>query len=193
MVESAGRRYITGMRRPSAEQLVALLEKYREMRRMRREDAAGLARDPRDEMRRLAQRFPGALREIDQLPLDEIEERVRMLEAVVGGRAEPPEWARYFVDYHGIMRAALRIKRMCLGTANLEEALACVREGYEPAPDEPSLAELGAEAVAAITRPEGGRLNPSVFDRVAVLHGVSPDRVRRTLFPPHHGRTCTRD
>lgn len=179
------------MRRPSAEQLEALLEKYREMRRMRREDAAGLRHDPRDEMRRLARRFPGALREIDELPLEVIEERVRVLEAVLAGRDEPPEWAAYFADYHGIMRAVLRIKRMCLGAADLDEAIACVRQGYDPASDEPSLDELGEEAVAGITRPEGGRLNPWVFERIAALHGVSTDHVRRTLFPPRHRRSCT--
>lgn len=150
---------------------------------MRRADEAGLAVDPKPEMRRLAQRFPGALREIDELPLAVIEERVRILDAVVRGDEQPPEWAVYFVAYHGWMRAALRIKRACLGCESLAEAVACVRGSYAAAPDEPELEELGEDAIAAITRPEAGRLNPWVFARVAAAHGVSADHVRRTLFP----------
>lgn len=151
---------------------------------MRRAHEAGRSLDPKPEMRRLAQRFPGALREIDELPLEVIEERVRILDAVVRGAEEPPEWAVYFVAYHGWMRAALRIKRACLGCATSEEAVACVRASYEAAPDEPELEELGEDGIAAITRPASGRLNPWVFERVAAAHGVSADHVRRTLFPP---------
>lgn len=162
----------------------ALRDKYAEMSRMRREHADGLAHDPRDEMRALARRFPGALREIDELPLEVIEARVRTLDEVAAGRDAPPEWATYFVDYHGWLRAALRIKRACLGCDGVEAAVERVRAAYRPEPDEPP-AELVCDraVVQAIVRPSGGRLNRWVFARVAELHGVSPAHVRRALFP----------
>lgn len=133
-------------------------------------------------MRALAERFPGALREIDELPLEAIAERIRVLEAALTGEEEAPPWACFFVDYHGWLRAALRIKRLCNGAATLEEALSRVRARYRPEPDEPSLAAIGDEGVATIWSPPGGRLNPWVFARVAALHGVSADEVSAALF-----------
>jgi len=166
----------------------ALRDKYAEMLRMRREDlASGGAHDPKQDMRALARRFPGALREIDELPLEEIEARVAAREGVVAGRAEPPEWAIYFVDYHGWMRAALRIKLLCRGCAGTEAAVERVRADYTAEPDEPPPDRACDPAVvAAIVRPAGGRLNPWIFARIAEAHGVTPDHVRDTLFPPRH-------
>lgn len=166
----------------------ALRDKYAEMLRMRREDLeTGGAHDPKHDMRALAKRFPGALREIDELPLEEIESRVAALDEVVAGRAEPPEWARYFLAYHGWMRAVLRIKRLCLDCADAEAALERARSTYDPEPDEPSRERLcQPELIAAIVRPAGGRLNPWIFERIALAHGVAPAHVRDTLFPPRH-------
>lgn len=170
------------MRHPSRASLEGLLEKYVEMLRMRREDAAGLAGDPKREMRGLAARFPGSLREIDRLPLEVIEERVTALEGALRGELEPPAWARYAADYHGWLRAALRIKRMCLACATPEEAMACVRDGYLPEHDEPRIDALGEAGIAAIVRPDDGRLNPWVLARVAALHDVTVEELTRAMF-----------
>lgn len=169
-------------RAPSRAAIEALLDKYRVMRRMRAEDAAGLALDPKPEMRALAARFPGALREIDEIPFERIEARIGALEAVLRADMEVPSWARYAVDYHAWLRAALRIKRLCVGCATLADALARARTSYAPADDEPSLDSIGETGIAAIVRPEVGRLNPWVYARVAELHGVTPDDVRLALF-----------
>lgn len=169
------------------EAYVALRDKYTEMLRMRRAHAEGSEEDPKEDMRALARRFPGALREIDELPLGEIEARVESLSRVVDEGADAPEWARYFVDYHGWMRAALRIKRLCRGCDGLQAAVARVRADYLPEPDEPPPAlACDPTIVGAILRPSGGRLNPWIFARVAEAHGVTPDHVRDTLFPPCH-------
>ena len=165
-----------------------LRDKYAEMLRMRRDALAGDdTHDPKQDMRALAKRHPGALREIDELPLEEIEARVGTLEEVVAGRAEPPEWAVYFLEYHGWMRAVLRVKRLCLDCEGLDAAVERARSGYDPEPDEPSRELLcQPEIVAVIVRPRGGRLNPWIFERIALAHGVHPDHVRDTLFPPRH-------
>ena len=167
---------------PSRAAIEALLDKYREMRRMRAEHAAGLASDPKPEMRALAARFPGALREIDELPYERIEERIDVLEAVLRAETDAPAWARYAVDYHGFLRAALRIKRACTGCPTVDDAIALVCGTYRPADDEPSLEAIGEDGIRAIVRPDRGRLNPWVYARVAELHGVTPDDVRLALF-----------
>jgi hypothetical protein len=168
----------------TADTLAALRDKYREIKRLRDEDAAGVAADPKLDMAELARRFPGALRELDELPREEIERRLASLESAVAGRAAPPPWAALQIGYHGWMRVALRIKRLAAGRRAAEVA-AVARElaaSYAPAPDEPALALLDHAALSAILEPDAGRLNPWVFARVAREHGVSVDTVRFALF-----------
>ena len=167
--------------KPGRDALAALADKYRRMLRMRQEDAAGEADDPRSQMRELAERFPGALREIDELRLEVIEQRIEVLEAALRGDAELPEWAGWLCSYHGWMRAALRIKRL-LAEHPADDPLELVGSLYQPAVDEPSRERLNADALAAIAQPPGGRLNPWVLDQVALDHGADPQLIRLTLF-----------
>lgn len=168
----------------TAESVSALREKYLEIRRLRVEHAAGLEADPRRELAALARRFPGALRELDELPMPEIERRLLALDTIVERGAEVPEWVRLQIGYHGLMRAALRIKRFARGRtgADADNVLAELRACYVPASDEPALASFDRAALYAILEPEQGRLNPWVFARVAELYGVPPERVRFALF-----------
>ncbi len=159
----------------------SLRDKYVEMRRLRLDDVAGAAADPKRAMARLAERFPGALREIDELPLDVIDARIDALTDVVERAVDPPRWAILFVAYHGWMRAALRIKRACLGVPSIA-VLETVRASYVPSPDEPAHAELGELEIRAVLAPEGGRLNPWVFARIGAPHGLSGDEVAALLF-----------
>src|SRR5687768_16978859 len=103
--------------------IISLRDKYVEMLRMRR-DAEGLTR--REDMARLAERFPGSLREIDELPLEEIEQRIATLDRVVAGEIPPPDWARVLARYHGWLRAALRLKRLTLDEETDDGAMALV-------------------------------------------------------------------
>ena len=165
-----------------AHALTALREKYVEMRRLRLEDAEGRAGDPKPAMAALAERFPGALREIDDLPLDDIEARIAALDAALDGTGAPPAWAPLFASYHGWMRAALRIKRLCRGLTP-EDAIALVHTRYTPADDEPPITRLGEPELRAILTPQYGRLNPFVFARVAEDHTTDIATVMTTLFP----------
>jgi hypothetical protein len=168
----------------TADTLRALRDKYLEIKRLRDEDAAGLAHDPKLEMAELARRFPGALRECDELPIEEIDRRLAVLQDAVAGRAPAPQWVALQVGYHGWMRAALRIKRIAAGR-RATDALAVLGElarGYRPEPDEPPLARFDESTVHAILEPDDGRLNPWVYARVAEQHGVEPDAVRQALF-----------
>ena len=164
--------------------LTALREKYREIKRLRDEHARGSGDDPKARMKALALRFPGALRELDELPMELVELRLATLEAVVMGALPAPEWATLQIGYHALMRLALRIKRMArhecddrVGAILVE--LAAERLGVC---GEPLLRGLDRAAIEAILKPEGGRLNPWVYRQVAALHGVEPENVRRALF-----------
>lgn len=83
--------------------LEAKYEELRALRGLRSTDA------PRERLQRLAERFPGALRELDALADDEIERR---LTAVRRAREDGlARWMLALFAYHAHLRALLRIKR----------------------------------------------------------------------------------
>lgn len=159
--------------------IVSLRDKYVEMKRMRLDESPV---DRREDMARLAERFPGALREIDELPLEHIDERIAVLDRVVAGEQPVPDWARFLARYHGWLRAALRIKRLTLDADDDAAAMALVRAAYVAAEDEPPLERIDAATLASIRAPEGGRLNPFVFARVAEDERATPEEVARLCF-----------
>jgi hypothetical protein len=168
------------MNHPSPELLSGLLDKYRRLHRLRTEPAV-LA--PREELRRLARRWPGSLRELDRLPLEALEARVGALEAVLEGGREVEGWMRLQVSYHGFMRAALRVKRWSRDwPEDPSDVQRMLGERYVAAADEPAISFFDAGTIAAIRRPEGGRLNPLVLGAVAGLHGVGVEEVIGALF-----------
>lgn len=154
-----------------------LLAKYREMRAMRLAHEAGEEPDPRPRMRDLAERFPGALREIDTLPLAVIEGRILCLEA-----GERPAWARTLVAYHAWMRVALRLKRAIPRDSDPTLAVEWVRTHYRPSAGEPSPDALDPETLGAILRPPGGRLSRWVLGRIASERGIAVERVAAEAF-----------
>jgi hypothetical protein len=149
--------------------LTALREKYVEMLRLRRDASAGGSSDPRAAMRVLAARFPGALRELDELPLDEIEGRVSVLERALRSEEPPPAWAAAFIDFHALWRAALRVRRLCRGR-DRDEAIALLRREYVAVAPEPDLDAVLVH-LDAILRPTGGRINGWVHAEVERRHG----------------------
>jgi len=155
----------------------ALLAKYLEMRAMRIAHAEGDDADARARMRALAARFPGALREIDTLPLDVIERRIATLEA--GAR---PGWARTLVAYHGWMRVVLRIKRAHGRDADPEVVIEWLRLHHRPSEDEPRLEELDRETVRTLLRPPSGRITNWVLERIAGARGLTVEAVSAQLF-----------
>lgn len=94
----------------SAEDLRALRDKYATLAEMRRSDARGEPHRPDAFYRALAARFPGALKELDRLPLEEIDRRVSGLaRALDGGAVEP--WMTAITAYHAKLRELLAAKR----------------------------------------------------------------------------------
>lgn len=158
-----------------------LLEKYREMRKLRVHDEARTLRDPRARLRVLADRFPGALREIDEHPMEEIDARIAALELHLGG--EPPSPAPWMVatfHFHRELRNRLRIKRWLAGTRAVDDAL---RERF--AREHASEPELLGLQLVEIARPAGQRLSLDALAAAARRLGVSAAEAKRLVF----GRT----
>lgn len=180
--------------RVTLEMIAVLREKYREIKRLRAVDnehrTRAVAHDPKREMAALARRFPGALRELDELPLHVIDERLALLDAALRDQSVP-EWAALQVGYHGAYRFALRIKRRVAGkgaldTAALEALLAALHAEPVAHQDaelwEPSLAQLDLAELRAIVRPRDGRLHSWVLQHVAARAGVPAAAISAALF-----------
>jgi hypothetical protein len=158
--------------------LHALADKYRVMHELRARVGQHARQPPRDCLRALAQRFPGALRELDELPLATIETRLFAIVRVLELGSAPERWMILQSAYHGRLRAVLRIKQSlrCCGPA--DDPLA----DYLQADDEPAATRFDQVALRLIARPPGGRLNRWVFEQVAAEHGTTPDEVHAALF-----------
>lgn len=166
--------------RPGAQELLRLAAKYQTLGDLRRARARGEPIPDRQVFRALAAEFPGALHELDHLPLAEIDRRAVALAAAAGGAA-PAGWMGWMWSYHALLRAALYVK--------IRVARA------RPAPGEEEAAALAAGAAAhagiavdagfvrAVVAPPEGRLGRMVMARLAARSGVPEATLREALFP----------
>jgi len=163
----------------SRSDLVALARKYRTLAELRRAQQMLSRDDVRTPLQNLAREFPGALRELDLLPLDEIDRRFERLEAAaLRGSVEP--WMGWMHAYHLTMRAALGVKRRLAGQRVVAEATALEIAAEVSAE---SGVGLDAEFVQAVARPPQGRINVLVLRRLAIAFSADPDSIARALFP----------
>jgi hypothetical protein len=174
-----------------------LREKYVEILAMRlsaRSDArsgAPLER-VRARMLTLAARFPGSLRELDDLAISEIRRRISKLDAVLAGTGEVEPWMQASVLFHRLARGALWAKRWLKGrrsvNAVLEAAYAADAETLDFARD----ALTWSTELAAIARPPGGRVMRLVHARVGLALGVTEWEAQRMVFGPPRKRQAGR-
>ncbi len=166
---------------PELARLARLGEKYRALGDLRRARAAGAPIPERRVFRALAEEFPGALHELDHLPLEEIDRRRAALEQAAGGgeRARAP-WMDWMSAYHALMRAALylkiRVSREGALSEDEAEALAARAGAHADV-------AIDAAFVRAVQAPPEGRLNRVVMARLSERWGVAADEIRRALFP----------
>jgi hypothetical protein len=165
-----------------------LLEKYGEMLAMRvahdsgDEDAVAVRRRMAD----LASRFPGALREVDELELVEIRRRIDRLNAVLTSPAEEEPWMEAVGAFHSVARGAFGAKRWLDGRkrervdAAVESAFILEAKGL------PFSEELLAWAghLASIASPPEGRVTNLVFARLALRLGTTEKEARLRVFGP---------
>jgi hypothetical protein len=144
---------------PPSTVLRDLAHKYDEIARLREERAAGAPPAGRDVLRGLSARFPGALRELDTMELDEIRARATALrDAATTGVVAP--WMAWVAAYHALFRLAL-------GTS-----------GETGAP-----LGLSAEAVARLRAPAPATRTEAVIRIVAETFGAPEEEVGRALLP----------
>jgi hypothetical protein len=160
--------------------------KYVEMLAMRLEHATGteVAGEANKRMARLAALFPGSLREIDELALDEIRRRIEALEAVLQGKQRVEDWMEAIAAFHSLARGALCAKRWLRGRKRVDrdEKAAYVSSLRLLAFPEDALA--WTDDLDRIASPAGGRLTNVVFARLARTLGVSDRQARHIVFGP---------
>jgi hypothetical protein len=178
---------------PSPGDLERLARKYRTLGDLRRARARGESVPPRSVFKDLAGEFPGALNELDTLPLEEIDRRAeRIEEAIAGAPIEP--WIAWLHGYHALLRAALAIKPLASRAGELEQPRArelALRGASRAAPGGAAgtwAALIDEDFVRAVARPPGGRINTVVFDRLSTVFGEPAAILHRALFPALRSR-----
>ena len=165
--------------KPSRSDLIALARKYRTLGELRRAQYHMSFIEAQAPLRRLAREFPGALRELDILPLEEIDRRADALLAAAES-GETAAWMEWLHEYHSRLRIALSVKRQLGARRALEDGMA-----------EELAQALGAEYgcvcdaafVQAVLRPPQGRINVLVFEALEAHFGQPRTVITRTLFP----------
>jgi hypothetical protein len=163
----------------SRSDLVALARKYRTIAELRRAQHLASREQAIGMLRELAREFPGALRELDSLPLEEIERRLERIERAMF-RGEAEQWMGFMHEYHRMLRAALGVKRRLGARKSVEELVAL--EIAREVTDESGFG-CDVEFVQAVARPPRGRVSVFVLRRIAVAFGTEPESIARALFP----------
>jgi hypothetical protein len=153
---------------------ISLARKYQTLCELRRDSAPF---DPRL-LRQLASEFPGALRELDGLPLAELDRRLAAARAAERG-SQPEPWLGWMLAYHRRMRLCLRIKQRLTLAADSGESAASLAGDVARELAEPCDAEL----VARVARPPRGRMNLLVFELLERELGRSKVELESALFP----------
>jgi hypothetical protein len=133
-------------------------------------------------MAELAARFPGALREIDDLPMEVIEQRIAELAAAIHGTREVESWMRVSARFHALARGALCAKRWLGGRKRVDAATErafAAEAGSLAFPDE---ARAWAGELAALASPPRGRVTDAVFARVGRELHLPARAARRLVF-----------
>ena len=161
-----------------------LRSKYAEMHAMRVADAEGAedARRVRLRMQQLAERHPGALREIDELPLPEIRRRIAVLDAVLAGEREPDPWVEAVARFHALTRGVLVAKRWLGRRKRVDEAVQRVFERELLTLPYPEDSRDWSAHLAIVAAPPRGRLMDAVFTRIASSMGLPIATVRALGF-----------
>ncbi len=164
---------------PLSAELDLLADKYATLADLRRRHAEGEAPPTDGSLRKLARAFPGALRELDRLPLTEIDARERALrDAARGGPLAP--WMAWLHGYHGSLRAALFLKaRQKRGAA----AAPVPREELARLASEHAGYVVGVELVDALFSHGRCKIISVALTHVAELHEVDAELVRAALLP----------
>jgi hypothetical protein len=181
----------------SASEIAALRSKYERIRALRalhaqsQRDPDFIEPDPRSEMAALAVAFPGALRELDDLPMAQIDERIAALARAEQDPAHVARWMIAQAVFHRLARGALVAKRWLAARSEPEGRSAVddvVRAAFEHAVEAtPSGrgredARLWIDELDRVARPPRGRVMDLVHARVGATLGVTAAEARELVF-----------
>lgn len=155
-----------------------LLEKYREIRRLRETEPAA---DTNEAARRLATTFPGALRELDQTPPGELLGTIERLASDEALLPHEIERFRAIFAYHEALRGLLEAKRWLGGRRDADEATRAAFKADEALSAE---ARSWAPSITRVARPPTGGLPTLAIDRVAERLSLPAATVRALVVPP---------
>jgi hypothetical protein len=177
--------------------LADLADKYAALAELRA-GVPGRTRERRDAMRRIADRFPAALRELDQSSADDLDARAReigdTLRALVHDLEAGPAlaalsrperaWLRAAAELHAYMRELLKVKRWLAGRAVTPQILDEFATWYaEHADSRWPLWHWNRARLAGIAAPPRGRATDLAYEEVAARQGIDATRLRQALFP----------
>jgi hypothetical protein len=193
---------VTPLDAKTRDTLEQLRAKYAEMLSMRLAHESGVESKARARRRmaELASRFPGALREIDELELAVIRDRIRRLDAALHGQSGVERWMEAVGLFHSLARGALQAKRWLAGRKRVDAATVleyesdvvdmtdkrgAVETTIHPA-DRSAVDDRLAwrSELARIAAPPRGRIMDLVFARVAQTLGTTELEARSLVFGP---------
>lgn len=166
---------------PKAAFLAELLEKYEEIARLR--DRSEPASDPRPALVALSARFPGALKELDEVPPDVLRDVLSELRETELPAARLLVY-RTMYDYHAALRGALEVKRWLRGAREVSPELATA---FASSPALSAEAAQWASELPRIARPPRGRLTDLVVERIARSTGEPAETVRQRVSAHRRG------
>lgn len=123
----------------------------------------------------LAARWPGALRELDDLPREVVASRLAELDARLADGGPAPSWAAAQVAFHALARGALAAKRWLAGRREVDEA---TRRAFDLAFADDDETRAWAPRLAELARPPRGRVLALVWSVLAERLGRDESAAR---------------
>jgi hypothetical protein len=173
----------------SSRELGSLRRKYERMLALRREHEQARMEGhvepaPRRWLVQLAEEFPGALREIDRLPLEVITARIDALASAERDPSRSAPWMEAQLLFHGLARGALAAKRWLRGRKRIDDLTRAAFDAAIPTMPRGVDAQAFASELHRIAAPPRGRLMDVVYARVAAVLGVTDDEARALVAGP---------
>ncbi len=133
-------------------------------------------------MAALASEFPGALREADELPMAELEQRVHDLHAAQRDATAAADWMTTMARFHALTRGALSAKRWLAGRREVTDGVRRAFLADVGGLSHPKDARGWSDELEQLASPSRGRVTEVVFARLSAELGREVAELRMTVF-----------
>jgi len=161
----------------SPQDIAALLEKYEAILRLRTTPIAA----PRAAMIALAEKFPGALRELDEMPESEVNRRIAELKQMAVDAA--PRWAVAIALFHRETRGALCAKKWLGKRRAVTPDMVAMFEAEAGSLCFAEEANGWKSDLSKLASPPRGRVTDLVYERIAAELAVTVEEAKSLAFP----------